>query len=164
MKPASKSLRRFWVVILSAVILSAVFIAPDFYGQKSPQPDSSGSLKQKSKQTIMKSSVHGNWGGEHIALIIDQSGATIDFDCAHAVVDRALTTDARGNFSVTAIYTPESVGPTRQNNPNQSYRVKIWGHVRGGRMTLNIKRQSTNKSLGTFKLRQNEEPFLVKCR
>jgi hypothetical protein len=121
-------------------------------------------LDRQFKQTKVKKTIEGNWGGEHISLVVAKSGATIELDCARAVAERPLIVDSRGNFSLTASYTPESFGPARQNNPAQSFRVKITGRISNQQMTLTIKRQSTNKPLGTFKLRRNREAFLVKCR
>lgn len=111
----------------------------------------------------MKVSIKGNWGGEHISLKITDSGASIELDCAGVVVESPLKPDQNGSFKATGIYAQESGGPVRQNDANLSFRVKIIGQIRGKKITLTIKRQSTGKSLGTFKLIQGKEPFVVKC-
>ena len=122
------------------------------------------SSKTLGKQTRVKNAVKGIWGGKHIRLEITDSGANLEFDCAHAVVIRPIIPDKNGYFSIFADYTPESFGPVLRDSPVQSYRVKISAQIRNRKMTLTIKRQSTNKLLGTFMLAQNQEPFLVKCR
>ncbi len=111
----------------------------------------------------MKDSIKGNWGGKHISLEITDAGVNIEFDCANAVVKSPLKLDQNGRFGTAGIYTPQFGGPVRQNAINPSYRVKIAGQIRHKKMTLTIKRQSTGKSLGNFKLNQGKEPFLVKC-
>ncbi len=118
---------------------------------------------KSSKQKQVKSSIKGNWGGKHIGLEITDSGATIEFDCARAVVEKPIIADQNGHFSIIAIYTQQSGGPVRQNSIDPSYRVKISGQILNKKMTLIIKRQSNNKSLGTFKLNYGAEPFLVRC-
>ena len=133
----------FLITLLAAII----FAVSDIHAQK----------------TQMEDSIKGNWGGEHISLEITDSGVNIELDCAHAVVKSPLKPDQSGRFEFAGIYTQQIGGAVRQNAVNPSYRIKIAGQIRGKKMTLTIRRQSTGKSLGIFKLTQGKEPFIVKC-
>jgi len=40
----------------------------------------------------------GTWGGTHVSLTVGESSATIEYDCAHGLIDGPLLTDRRGRF------------------------------------------------------------------
>jgi hypothetical protein len=42
----------------------------------------------------------GLWGGQHISIDVSGKGAKIEYDCAHATIDRAIVVDGNGRFSV----------------------------------------------------------------
>jgi len=45
----------------------------------------------------------GTWGGEHIGMIITDSSATLDYDCAHGSIDEPISTDDMGIFEAVGV-------------------------------------------------------------
>ncbi len=40
----------------------------------------------------------GTWGGEHIGMIVSETGATLEYDCAHGAIDEPISHDENGEF------------------------------------------------------------------
>jgi hypothetical protein len=106
----------------------------------------------------------GTWGGEHISLKATERGVEIEFDCAHAVINRRIVTDRRGRFDVSGTYVEEHGGPVREGERTGSYTVRFTGRITGETMTLTVRRGDAKESIGTFTLVYGREPELVKCR
>lgn len=106
-----------------------------------------------------------NWGGQHVSLEITKTGGKLEFDCAHGELEGKLRLDQQGRFSLEGIYVEEHGGPTREANAPKNIAVIYAGQIIGGsKMKLTIKRKDSKKSLGAFRLKRGEEPFIVKCR
>src|SRR6185503_16271314 len=90
----------------------------------------------------------GLWGGQHISIDVSNKGAKIEYDCAHATIDRAIVLDGNGRFSVSGRQFQERGGPTRQGEQT-GYAVIFSGEVKGKTMTLTVRNSSTKEDLGT---------------
>jgi hypothetical protein len=104
----------------------------------------------------------GLWGGQHISFDVSSKGAKIEYDCAHASIDRAIVVDANGHFKVTGTQFQERGGPVRQGEQT-GYAVIFSGEVKGKTMTLTVQNSLTKEDLGTFSLVHGAQPKLVKC-
>lgn len=104
----------------------------------------------------------GRWGGQHISIDVSSKGAKIEYDCAHATIDRAIVVDANGRFSVSGKQFQERGGPVRQGEQT-GFSVMFSGEVKGKTMTLTVQNSSTREDLGTFTLVHSAQPKLVKC-
>jgi hypothetical protein len=105
----------------------------------------------------------GVWGGQHISFEVSAKGAKIEYDCAHATIDRAIVVDGKGHFNVSGRQFPERGGPVREGD-QPSYAVVFSGEVKGQTMTLNVRNSSTREYLGTFTLAHGAQPELFKCK
>lgn len=105
----------------------------------------------------------GLWGGEHISLKVSAKGAQVEYDCAHASIDRAIVLDQNGHFNVSGRQFQERGGPVRRGAPS-SYPVIFSGEVKDQTMTLTVKNSSTNEEIGTFTLVHGAQPRLFKCK
>ena len=112
----------------------------------------------------MNDSITGMWGGKHISIEIMERGAKIEYDCAHASIDKKIVLDKKKHFDVPGTYVEEHGGPARENDAPNSYPARFIGRIKGKRMTLVVKRKDNNKVIGTFSLLQGQESLLVKCR
>src|SRR5271163_1027824 len=68
---------------------------------------------QSSPAAPTKAVPNGMWGGEHIRMEVNDSGADIEFDCARGSISQRLEVDGKGRFEVQGIYmaqTPAAVG------------------------------------------------------
>ena len=106
----------------------------------------------------------GLWGGEHISMEVTEQGAMVEYDCAHATIDRRIALDRRGRFDVSGMQTQEHGGPVRQNEQLASYPVRFAGQVEGKRMKLSVRNSATKELVGIFTLVYGSEPKLRKCR
>jgi hypothetical protein len=105
----------------------------------------------------------GLWGGEHISLEVSGKGATIEYDCAHATIDRAIVLDGKGHFNVSGRQFPEHGGPVREED-EAGYPATFSGEVKGNSLTLKVKNSSTREDLGTFTLQRGAQARIFKCR
>lgn len=106
----------------------------------------------------------GMWGGEHISFEVTETGANVEYDCAHGTIEGKIVVDAQGRFNVYGLHYEEHGGPVRPGDGGGGYRVRLSGRVGGSLMKLTVTRAGTRKVVGTFDLARDREPFLVKCR
>jgi hypothetical protein len=104
----------------------------------------------------------GVWGGEHIRFDVNEGGARIELDCAHASVEGKVYVDGSGRFSAAATYQRERGGPAREEEEARGERVMLSGRVGGSLMSLTITRGKTR--LGTYTLTRDREGRVFKCR
>jgi len=104
----------------------------------------------------------GNWGGQHIGLIVTDTGATVNYDCAHGTIDQALVS-ADGIFTALGTHYPEHGGPVREGEPVEKRPARYDGRTDGKTMTLDVTLTDTDQKLGTFKLELGASPNVFKC-
>ncbi len=104
----------------------------------------------------------GVWGGAHIRFEVAESGATIEYDCAHGTIDSRILVDSAGRFSVMGRHYPERGGPVREGEGSTGQPVRITGRVGGSLMHINVTRAGV--SLGSFDLTRDNEGRIFKCR
>ena len=105
----------------------------------------------------------GAWGGEHMSLVLSESGGVADFDCAHGRLDEPIATDADGAFDVSGVYVREHGGPIRQGEREDSHPAGYSGVVKGDTMTVTIVLVDTHEAIGTFTLKRGSTGLVVKC-
>ncbi|MFN2576086.1 MAG: hypothetical protein ABR607_00180 [Pyrinomonadaceae bacterium] len=105
----------------------------------------------------------GLWGGQHISVEVNDQGAAVEYDCAHATMERRITIDRHGRFSVPGTQIPERGGPVRRDQ-SLGYAVIFKGQVSGKKMTLSVSNSLTKELVGTFTLLHGAQPKLMKCK
>jgi hypothetical protein len=105
----------------------------------------------------------GIWGGQHIGMIVSDSSATLDYDCAHGTIDEPIITDDNGMFSVTGIYVFEKGGPIKLGEILDKHPAVYEGSIKGKEMTLIVKLTDTDVVIDTFSLTFKAEPIIYKC-
>src|SRR5512138_597921 len=103
----------------------------------------------------------GDWAGEHVRLTVVDTGAKVEFDCAHGTLDGPLTLDADGRFDVKGTLVGEG-GPVRKDPDANARPARYRGRTDGKRMSLEVTLES-GESAGTFSLSRNGRVKLVKC-
>ncbi len=104
----------------------------------------------------------GVWGGEHINIEVGEKSATIEYDCAHGVIEGPLVVDADGRFNLRGTHTPERGGPIRMDEQPRSQPAKYIGAIAGNTMTLTLKLEGAEEE--TFKLEKGKQGELFKCK
>jgi hypothetical protein len=105
----------------------------------------------------------GLWGGQHISFVASAKGVKIEFDCAHATIDRAIVLDQHGRFNISGKQFQERGGPVRQGE-QAGYPVVFSGEVKGKTLTLTVQNSETKEDIGTFTLVHGAQPKLFKCK
>jgi hypothetical protein len=105
----------------------------------------------------------GIWGGEHIRMQVTESGARIEYDCAHGSVDEPLALDHEGHLDVKGTHARERGGPVRRGDKPNSRPARYTGRVEGRTLTLTVTLTDSDESAGTFTLTQGEQGRIRKC-
>jgi hypothetical protein len=107
---------------------------------------------------------NGVWGGEHIRMEVNDSGADIEFDCARGSISQRLELDDKGRFKVQGIYLAERPAPAAVDGGSTASGVKATytGTLSGSSLRLQvlIEGQDTTR---TFDLVQGDQGHLAKC-
>ena len=106
----------------------------------------------------------GDWGGPHITVSVDESRASIEFDCANGRIDGPLTVDRRGRFSLKGTFSGEHGGPARIDEKPNEQPARYSGWTDGRRMTLTVTIEGSKEAVGTFNLGHGSPGRLFKCR
>jgi hypothetical protein len=174
-------MRRVWVLACCAVLL--VVSGPALVSgagappgrtrfEPEPRADATQRRRRTRRKAKKKMSEHaeagrvaeGLWGGSHLRLNVRGDGATLDFDCAHGEINAPFILDAEGRFDLPGTYTREGPGPIRIGREPTARPARYVGRVVGERMTLDIKLEGSDKSLGQYTLTRGDEGMVVKCR
>lgn len=107
---------------------------------------------------------NGVWGGEHIRLEATDSGADIEYDCAHGTIDEPIILNREGSFDVKGKYTPQHGGPIRRDEESNSSSVRYVGNARDKGLTLTITIPGKKETIGNFTLTHGSEGKVMKCR
>jgi hypothetical protein len=105
----------------------------------------------------------GVWGGEHIQMQVTESGARIEYDCAHGAIEQPLVLDGEGRFEATGIHVRERGGPVRIGDKPDSHPARYTGSVNGKTMTLTVTLTDTQDTLDTYTLTQEDSGRIMKC-
>ncbi len=104
---------------------------------------------------------NGEWGGEHVRLTVEDTGGTVEFDCAHGRLEGPLTLDADGRFDVKGTLVGEG-GPVRKDEAENARPARYRGETDGQRMNLGVTLEA-GEDAGTFSLARGGRAKLFKC-
>jgi hypothetical protein len=107
--------------------------------------------------------VSGEWGGEHLGLVVSDGGADLEYDCATGRITGAIRPDGSGRFSVIGLHFPGHGGPDPIPDPHSARPARYDGVVRGDKMTIVVTLTDTGDYLGTFTLIRGASPHVFKC-
>ena len=105
----------------------------------------------------------GQWGAVGIAMEVTESGATIEYDCAHGTIDQPLVLDADGRFDVKGQHFREHGGPIREGEEPRGEPVRYLGQVAGDSMTLTVKPEGSDSPIGNHQLVRGKMGRIRKC-
>jgi hypothetical protein len=105
----------------------------------------------------------GQWGGVHVNLSVTTSGATLQFDCAHGSIDRAIAVEADGTFDVPGVFVREHPGPVRDDEVENRQPVRYAGRTDGKTMTLRILSEDGKTVIDEFTLTFGKPGRIFRC-
>jgi hypothetical protein len=106
----------------------------------------------------------GNWGGEHVSMEVTNSGATLEFDCAHGSVPEPLTLDADGRFDRSGVFVREQGGPIREGEPEDTRPARYSGTTDGRSMSLTITIQDGSLPVQAYRLELGNLGHVFRCQ
>jgi hypothetical protein len=105
---------------------------------------------------------NGNWGGLHAGMVVSDTGAEIEYDCAAGRITAPMLLDARGNFDLPGLYIRTGPGPTPANDSLvPKFPVRYTGHANTRTMTLDVSGDSVPAQ--SFTLTYGGNPNVLKC-
>lgn len=113
--------------------------------------------------SISQIDLTGKWGGEHIGMVVSDSSATLEYDCAHGTIDEPIIPDAEGKFEVSGVHIFEHGGPIRIDEIPDEHPALYKGHIVGNKMTLILVLTDTDTEIDTFSLTRGVDPLIYKC-
>lgn len=106
----------------------------------------------------------GQWGGQHVGMEVSDSGAQLEFDCAHGGIDEAIVLSKDGRFDVKGTYAQERPGPRREDD-NAARPVRYVGEVEGKTMRLTIRAgDGSTDAIGSYTLEHGKAGVIRKCQ
>jgi hypothetical protein len=105
----------------------------------------------------------GSWGGEQVGLDVTQSGATVEFSCAHGSIEGSLVLDEEGSFTSDGLYFQEHGGPVNEKDVTEPVKARYEGKVTGGSMSLTVVNLDTQEKIGTYSLTFGAAAKITKC-
>src|SRR3954447_356287 len=105
----------------------------------------------------------GSWGGNQVSLEVTASGATVEFFCAHGIIDKPVTLDSSGRFDAAGVYVRESGIAPAQDDTQQGESARYSGSTDGTTLTLVVTLTATNQRVGTYTLTLGQPAKLAKC-
>ena len=106
----------------------------------------------------------GLWGGEHVALTVTDSGASLEFDCASGEIPQALSTDAAGRFAADGVFVRQRPGAQRIGDEPDRQQARYEGRLAGNTLTFEVILTESKQTVGTFTVERGATPRVRKCR
>jgi len=142
-----------------AVVLITACVGLSCAGQmKASRPAQSGPAPPT------KAVPNGVWGGEHIRMEVNDSGADIEFDCARGSISQRLEFDDKGRFKVQGIYIAETPAPAAAGGglPASEVKATYAGTLSGSSLRLEVFIEGQDMPR-IFDLVQGDQGHLAKC-
>jgi len=106
---------------------------------------------------------NGDWGGDHIGMIVTDTGATIEYDCAAGVITEPLLLGAQGEFAWKGIHYPGHGGPIRVDEPTNAHDARYTGRSDANQMVITLTILDSIQTSQTFTLSRGANPRVFKC-
>jgi hypothetical protein len=124
---------------------------------------SNTTVNANNRNANQQQDLRGQWGGDHISMEVTETGAQIEYDCAHGTITEKIAPDRNGKFEVKGMHSPEHGGPVRRGEKNEQPAV-YRGSITNDTMKLEVKLTESNESVGTFTLTRGNEGRVLKCK
>jgi hypothetical protein len=104
------------------------------------------------------------WGGDHIELVMTDTGASLEFDCASGAMGKPIKVDAAGAFSVKGTLSRERPGPTTRDEKSNGDDVIYSGRIDDDTMHLKMTSRADDRIDESYTLVRGHYGRLTKCK
>ena len=104
------------------------------------------------------------WGGEHARMLVTETGATLEFDCARGNINQSVQVQAVASFTAKGTLTRERGGPVRKDDADEAVPATYSGTISGDELKLRIASGPQGAAGGEYLLTRGNTGHLVKCR
>ena len=106
----------------------------------------------------------GEWGGLHLELTADPTGARLQYDCATGVIDPPVMV-AGGQLHATGTHSPGHGGPIREDEMPVKLPARYDGELTegGNTLALTVTLSDTGERLGVYKLTKGRHGQVFAC-
>jgi hypothetical protein len=165
---------RNWLTEICTFLLSLMLWFSSSCQQASSKPDAGAAhnnhasasataapMEYTTQQT--QSAITGTWGGDHVSMEVTETGAELQYDCAHGEITGKIAPDRDGKFSVKGTHSVEHPGPIRNGEQSRAQAVLYTGTINGETMALKVTVDGSSDVLGTFSLTHGKQVRLRRC-
>lgn len=107
--------------------------------------------------------ITGRWGGDHVLLVLSDTGGTVEFDCARGTILEPVRPDSQGRFTSKGTYVAGEPGPARISDVAAEQPATYVGTIRGTELTLSVMLTANAQSVGAFMLTRDSPGLLRRC-
>jgi hypothetical protein len=105
----------------------------------------------------------GNWGGEHVGMVVTDTGATLEYDCAEGRVTGPLRLESDGSFTWVGTHYPGHGGPIRIDEPANAHPARYTGHATSTTVQMTLEVLDMPGTVMTFTMKRGADPHVFKC-
>jgi len=106
----------------------------------------------------------GSWGGLHLELVLEESGGTLEYDCAYGTIEPGWILTDDGDFTGVGEHVFEHGGPVRDGEVLPVRPAAYEGTIDGDRMQLTVTLTDSAQVVGTFDLRRGADGQIFRCQ
>jgi hypothetical protein len=106
---------------------------------------------------------NGSWGGDHIGMLVADTGATIEYDCAAGKITQPLALASNGDFSWEGIHSPGHGGPSRIDEPPDNRPARYTGNANSNSLRVTVTVLDGSIPPQTFTLTRGGNANVLKC-
>lgn len=165
----------FTKLIIAFVLVLSVFWQDSSCGKSSKEKPPSNASPSVAPSVANNNSVTkppaqgramtvGTWGGNGLTMEVTESGATLEFDCAHARIGEKIVLSSSGEFSVDGVFVLEAGGPIRLGQEPKEQPANFSGTSEGEKARLTVKLAANDDAIGTYELTLGKQGRLRKCK
>lgn len=122
-----------------------------------------GATRGTCPETVPERLPDGNWGGEHVGMVVTDSGATLEYDCAAGRINGPLRLESDGSFTWTGVHMPGHGGPIFFDEPPNEHPARYTGHATSTTLQYTLEVLDMPGTVMTFTMKRGANPHVFKC-
>lgn len=105
----------------------------------------------------------GNWGGDHIGMVVTDTAASIEYDCASGTIVGALRLDPSGSFDWQGLHYVGHGGPVSLNEVPDVHPARYTGRATSTTLDMTVTLTDGYRPAMTYHLDRGRAPRVFKC-